>query len=155
MHTDTHTHAHTHTHTHTHAHTETAMVQPASGIPASGHGTHFELNTEIVRSRFHILNPPLFLFFPSLSLSQSMVYAARYVNAAQPSGCEGKVGQWLDPLVPDVDVHFNEKRNAFPINVYVQSPRERTPASTTTSLVLRCPPWWEQLNHLQYPMANH
>lgn len=68
------------------------MVQPASGIPASGHGTHFELNTEIVRSRFHILNPPLFLFFPSLSLSQSMVYAARYVNAAQPSGCEGKVG---------------------------------------------------------------
>jgi len=57
------------------------------------------------------------------ALPQSMVYAARYVTAVKQSGCEGSTGLWLDPLVPDVDVHYHEKRNAFPITVPVNETR--------------------------------
>lgn len=46
-----------------------------------------------------------------------MVFAARYVNATKASGCLGKPGLTIDPLVPDTDVFEHEKRNAFPLEV--------------------------------------
>ena len=49
--------------------------------------------------------------------ARAMVFAARYVHATKPSGCLGKSGLTLDPLVPDTDVFNHEQRNAFPLDV--------------------------------------
>src|SRR5438270_11411066 len=45
------------------------------------------------------------------------LFAEQYYNVGTPSNDEGAAGDWPDPLVPDVDVYFKEKRNAFPITV--------------------------------------
>jgi hypothetical protein len=45
------------------------------------------------------------------------LYAERYYDVGTPSNDEGAAGNWPDPLVPDVDVYFSEKRNAFPLDV--------------------------------------
>lgn len=45
------------------------------------------------------------------------LYAEQYYDVAVPSNDEGAAGKWPDPLVPDVDTYFQEKRNAFPISV--------------------------------------
>jgi len=45
------------------------------------------------------------------------LYIERYYNVGTPSNDEGAAGDWPDPLVPDVDVYFKEKRNAFPFTV--------------------------------------
>jgi hypothetical protein len=49
--------------------------------------------------------------------ARSMAFAARYVNATKASGCLGRAGLVMDPLVPDIDVFDHEKRNAFPMDV--------------------------------------
>jgi MYXO-CTERM domain-containing protein len=46
-----------------------------------------------------------------------VLYAERYYNVGTPSNDEGAAGDWPDPLVPDVDTYFSEKRNAFPLTV--------------------------------------
>ncbi len=45
------------------------------------------------------------------------LYAARYYDVGVASNDDGAPGLWPDPLVPDVDAYFNEKRNAFPMTV--------------------------------------
>jgi MYXO-CTERM domain-containing protein len=46
-----------------------------------------------------------------------VLYAERYYKVGTASNDEGAAGDWPDPLVPDVDTYFAEKRNAFPISV--------------------------------------
>lgn len=46
-----------------------------------------------------------------------VLYAERYYQVGTPSNSEGAAGRWPDPLVPDVDTFFGEKRNAFPFDV--------------------------------------
>lgn len=53
----------------------------------------------------------------SIPAANVVFYAERYYDVAVPSNDEGAVGLWPDPLVPDVDTYFQEKRNAFPITV--------------------------------------
>lgn len=45
------------------------------------------------------------------------VFREAFVTVSTPSNTEGSVGQWPDPLIPAVDAHTGEKRNAFPIDV--------------------------------------
>lgn len=45
------------------------------------------------------------------------LYVARYYDVGTRSNDEGAAGLWPDPLVPDVDTYFGEKRNAFPLTV--------------------------------------
>jgi MYXO-CTERM domain-containing protein len=46
-----------------------------------------------------------------------VLYAERYYQVGARSNDEGAPGPWPDPLVPDVDSYFGEKRNAFPVTV--------------------------------------
>ncbi len=46
-----------------------------------------------------------------------VLYAERYYQVGTASNSEGAAGRWPDPLVPDVDTFFGEKRNAFPFDV--------------------------------------
>ncbi len=46
-----------------------------------------------------------------------VLYAERYYQVGTPSNSEGAAGRWPDPLVPNVDTFFGEKRNAFPFDV--------------------------------------
>ncbi len=46
-----------------------------------------------------------------------VLYAERYYNVGTPSNSEGGAGRWPDPLVPDVDPFYHEKRDAFPLDV--------------------------------------
>lgn len=50
-------------------------------------------------------------------LPDPTLYVARYYDVGTASNDEGAAGQWPDPLVPDVDTYFGEKRNAFPLTV--------------------------------------
>ncbi|MGM0575116.1 MAG: glycoside hydrolase domain-containing protein [Myxococcota bacterium] len=45
------------------------------------------------------------------------LYRAGLYEVATPSNTEGDVGRWPDPLVPDVDAYYGEKRDAFPFDV--------------------------------------
>jgi hypothetical protein len=46
------------------------------------------------------------------------LYREAYIDVTTPSNLEaGGPGMWPDPLVPDVDDIYNEKRNAFPFDV--------------------------------------
>ncbi len=44
-------------------------------------------------------------------------YREAYYDVGTASNDEGAPGLWPDPLVPDVDSYFGEKRNAFPFDV--------------------------------------
>lgn len=46
-----------------------------------------------------------------------VLYVERYYNVGAASNDEGAPGPWPDPLIPDVDTYFGEKRNAFPLAV--------------------------------------
>lgn len=46
-----------------------------------------------------------------------VLYAERYYQVSVASNDEGAPGRWPDPLVPDVDTYFGERRNAFPFDV--------------------------------------
>ncbi len=46
-----------------------------------------------------------------------VLYAERYYDVGTASNDEGAPGLWPDPLVPDVDTFFGEKRNAFPMTI--------------------------------------
>lgn len=46
-----------------------------------------------------------------------VLYAEEYYDVKVASNDEGAPGKWPDPLVPDVDTYFGEKRNAFPMTV--------------------------------------
>jgi hypothetical protein len=52
-----------------------------------------------------------------------VLYAERYYDVGTASNDEGAPGLWPDPLVPDVDTYFGEKRNAFPITVTANETR--------------------------------
>src|SRR5262245_30465691 len=52
-----------------------------------------------------------------------VLYAVRYYDVGTASNDEGAPGAWPDPLVPDVDTYFGEKRNAFPITVPLNKTR--------------------------------
>lgn len=45
------------------------------------------------------------------------VYRVGLYEVVTPSSEDGAPGAWPDPLVPDVDVFYGEKRNAFPLEV--------------------------------------
>jgi hypothetical protein len=45
------------------------------------------------------------------------LYQVGLYNVKYASNIEGAPGDWPDPLVPDVDAYFGEKRNAFPFDV--------------------------------------
>src|SRR5262245_12930331 len=45
------------------------------------------------------------------------VYLERFVDVKIPSSVEGGMGEWPDPLVPQVDRYEHEKRNAFPFRL--------------------------------------
>jgi hypothetical protein len=45
------------------------------------------------------------------------LYQVALYNVLYASNVEGAPGDWPDPLIPDVDAYFGEKRNAFPFDV--------------------------------------
>ncbi len=49
--------------------------------------------------------------------AEIMLYRQGLYPVVVPSNTEGAVGPWPDPLIPDVDAYFSEKRNAFPFEV--------------------------------------
>jgi hypothetical protein len=55
---------------------------------------------------------------PAPRLYQVGLYHVNYA-----SNVEGAPGEWPDPLIPDVDAYFGEKRNAFPFDVAAASTR--------------------------------
>lgn len=58
--------------------------------------------------------------FPSANV---VLYAERYYRVGVASNDEGAPGLWPDPLVPDVDTYFAQKRNAFPFAIPAQESR--------------------------------
>ncbi len=59
----------------------------------------------------------------SIPSGNVVLYAERYYSVGVQSNDEGAPGLWPDPLVPDVDTFFNEKRNAFPFTVFANTTR--------------------------------
>jgi hypothetical protein len=53
----------------------------------------------------------------TVSSSKSYIYVERYYDVSRVSSSEGSVGRWPDPMIPDVDPFYREKRNAFPLSV--------------------------------------
>jgi len=45
------------------------------------------------------------------------IYFETYINLKVPSSIEGAAGDWPDPLVPRIDRHTGERRNAFPMRL--------------------------------------
>ncbi|MEZ4266454.1 MAG: DUF4091 domain-containing protein [Myxococcota bacterium] len=52
-----------------------------------------------------------------LPASRVVLYREALYPVVTPSSTEGAKGDWPDPLIPDVDPYFGEKRNAFPFDV--------------------------------------
>ena len=52
-----------------------------------------------------------------IAASEAVIYRVGQYNVPSPSNDEGQAGDWPDPLIPDVDPYFGERRNAFPLNV--------------------------------------
>ena len=46
-----------------------------------------------------------------------LVHREHYIDLKVASNCAGGTGLWPDALIPDVDVYYHEKRNAFPAMV--------------------------------------
>ena len=59
----------------------------------------------------------------TLPSANVVLYAERYYSVGTQSNDEGAPGLWPDPLVPDVDPFFGEKRNAFPLTVVANTTR--------------------------------
>lgn len=53
----------------------------------------------------------------SIPASRIVLYREGLYPVVTASNTEGAKGDWPDPLIPDVDPYFNEKRNAFPFDV--------------------------------------
>ena len=54
----------------------------------------------------------------SIPADDVRLFREAYINVTTPSNLEsGGTGLWPDPLIPDRDDIFNEKRNAFPLDV--------------------------------------
>ncbi len=47
----------------------------------------------------------------------AVIYKVGQYNVPSPSNDEGQAGDWPDPLIPDVDPYYGERRNAFPVSV--------------------------------------
>jgi hypothetical protein len=45
------------------------------------------------------------------------LYQVGLYDVLYAANTDGAAGEWPDPLIPDVDVYFGEKRNAFPFDV--------------------------------------
>ncbi len=52
-----------------------------------------------------------------ITADNAVVYKVAQYDVPSASNDEGDVGEWPDPLVPDVDPYFGERRNAFPLQV--------------------------------------
>lgn len=52
-----------------------------------------------------------------IKAAEIMLYRVGLYTVVTPSNEEGAPGPWPDPLIPDVDAYFGEKRNAFPFDV--------------------------------------
>lgn len=80
----------------------------------------------------------------SIPANDVVLYAEQYYDVGTPSNDEGAAGLWPDPLVPDVDTFFGEKRNAFPFTVTASQnrviwvdvlvPQDATPGDYTGSI---------------------
>ena len=53
----------------------------------------------------------------AISASEITLFREALYQVVVPSSTEGAAGLWPDPLIPDVDPVFGEKRNAFPFDV--------------------------------------
>jgi hypothetical protein len=53
----------------------------------------------------------------TIPASRIVLYREGLYPVATPSSTEGAKGDWPDPLIPDVDSYYGEKRNAFPFDV--------------------------------------
>jgi len=103
---------------------ESALAKPSPERPWPHGSPHWALTAakNEYESFLVVLNGPLQGVrvtppaFPQ-GTARSMAFAARYVNATRASGCLGRAGLTMDPLLPDVDVFVGEKRNAFPLDV--------------------------------------
>ena len=51
------------------------------------------------------------------------LYQVALYHVLYASNVEGAPGEWPDPLIPDVDAYFGEKRNAFPFDVAAATTR--------------------------------
>jgi MYXO-CTERM domain-containing protein len=51
------------------------------------------------------------------------LYQVGLYHVTYASNVEGAPGEWPDPLIPDVDAYFGEKRNAFPFDVAAATTR--------------------------------
>ena len=51
------------------------------------------------------------------------LYQVGLYHVLYASNVEGAPGEWPDPLIPDVDLYFGEKRNAFPFDVAAATSR--------------------------------
>lgn len=82
----------------------------------------------------------------TIPASRIVVYREGLYSVATPSSTEGAAGGWPDPLIPDVDPYYGEKRNAFPFDVPagesravwvdVFVPPETTPGAYTGSVTV-------------------
>ncbi len=57
-----------------------------------------------------------------ISSSEVTVYRQEFVNVFYRSTEQGDIGEWPDPLIPDVDPDYGEQRNAFPARIRLFSP---------------------------------
>ncbi len=48
------------------------------------------------------------------------IYREEYLNLQHPSSVEGESGYWPDPLIPQVDRYWHERRSAFPFLLKAQ-----------------------------------
>ncbi|MCB9730332.1 MAG: DUF4091 domain-containing protein [Deltaproteobacteria bacterium] len=53
----------------------------------------------------------------TIPATRIVLYREGLYTVVTPSNTEGAKGGWPDPMIPDVDPYFSEKRNAFPFDV--------------------------------------
>ena len=58
----------------------------------------------------------------TIPASAVRLYRQAFVNVFYRSSEQGDIGEWPDPLIPEVDPDYHEPRNAFPVDVTLISP---------------------------------
>src|SRR4051812_5994389 len=105
---------------------ESVKVRPADSVPASGPAriALAAAGGECVGAQGVVRGPARGLAGSAAPLRAAdgravPVRLARVATIAlqRPSGIEGSVGEWPDPLIPVRDAVYGEERNAFPVNV--------------------------------------
>lgn len=90
---------------------------PIPSLPASGSLTAVRNETESFQLLVSGPATDVAVTGDLFGWGTTMLYREGAYDATKESDHEGGIGRWWDALIPDVDIVYHEKRNAFPFSV--------------------------------------